>query len=156
MNLVVGLSLAAAGLGICYAAWCARWILSQEEGVSALQSPYRAIRDAAQAFLRTQYTTIFKVGLVFVVVLAVVPHLGVLTAVGFAVGGLCSALAGAAGMWVAVRANVRTAAAAIRGVCSAGLAATALPAASAATTWPVKMATGKFHGLMTPTTPLGW
>ena len=119
MNLVVGLSLAAAGLGIGYAAWCARWILSQEEGVPALQVPYRAIRDAAQAFLRTQYTTIFKVGLVFVVVLAVVPHLGVLTAVGFAVGGLCSALAGAAGMWVSVRANVRTAAAAEKGLASA-------------------------------------
>ena len=85
----------------------------------ALQAPYRAIRDAAQAFLRTQYTTIFKVGLVFAVVLAVVPHLGVLTAVGFAVGGLCSALAGAAGMWVSVRANVRTAAAAEKGLSSA-------------------------------------
>ena len=119
MNLVVGLSLAAAGLGICYAAWCARWILSQEEGAPALQVPFLAIRDAAQAFLRTQYTTIFKVGLVFVVVLAIVPHLGVLTAVGFAVGGLCSALAGAAGMWVSVRANVRTAAAAERGLASA-------------------------------------
>jgi len=119
MNLVVGLSLAAAGLGICYAAWCARWILSQEEGASALQVPFLAIRDAAHAFLRTQYTTIFKVGLVFVVVLAIVPHLGVLTAVGFAVGGLCSALAGAAGMWVSVRANVRTAAAAEKGLASA-------------------------------------
>jgi K(+)-stimulated pyrophosphate-energized sodium pump len=119
MNLVVGLSLAAAVAGLCYAVWCARWILSQDEGARALQVPYRAIRDAAQAFLRTQYTTIFKVGLVFVVVLAIVPHLGVLTAVGFAVGGLCSALAGAAGMWVSVRANVRTAAAAEKGLDSA-------------------------------------
>jgi len=87
--------------------------------VPALQTPYLAIRDAAQAFLRTQYATIFKVGAVFVVVLAVVPHLGVLTAVGFAVGGACSALAGAAGMWVSVRANVRTAAAAERGLAPA-------------------------------------
>jgi K(+)-stimulated pyrophosphate-energized sodium pump len=119
MNLVVGLSLAAAGLGICYAVWCARWILSQDEGSPALQAPYLAIRDAAQAFLRTQYTAIFKVGLVFVVVLAIAPHLGLLTALGFAVGGLCSALAGAAGMWVSVRANVRTAAAAEYGLASA-------------------------------------
>ena len=42
----------------------------------------------------------------------------------------------------------RTAAAAISGVCSAGLATTALPAASAAATWPVKIASGKFHGEM--------
>ena len=34
------------------------------------------------------------------------------------------------------------------GVCSAGLASTALPAASAAAIWPVKIASGKFHGAM--------
>ena len=39
------------------------------------------------------------------------------------------------------------------GVCSAGLAMTALPAASAAATWPVKIASGKFHGLMQAKTP---
>jgi hypothetical protein len=38
--------------------------------------------------------------------------------------------------------------AAISGVCSAGLASTALPAISAAAIWPVKMASGKFHGLI--------
>ena len=47
----------------------------------------------------------------------------------------------------------RTASAAISGVCSAGLASTALPAASAAAIWPVKMASGKFHGLMQAKTP---
>ena len=46
-----------------------------------------------------------------------------------------------------------TARAAISGVCSAGLASTALPAASAAATWPVKIASGKFHGLMQANTP---
>jgi len=34
------------------------------------------------------------------------------------------------------------------GVCSAGLASTGLPAASAAAIWPVKIASGKFHGDM--------
>jgi K(+)-stimulated pyrophosphate-energized sodium pump len=116
MHLVGILTLAAAGVGICYAVWCARWVLAQEEGIPALQTPYLAIRGAAHAFLRTQYSTILKVGIVFVVVLAIAPHLGMLTAVGFAVGGVCSALAGAAGMWVSVRANVRTAAAAETGL----------------------------------------
>ncbi len=41
------------------------------------------------------------------------------------------------------------------GVSSAGLATTAFPAASAAATWPVKIASGKFHGLMQATTPSG-
>ena len=44
--------------------------------------------------------------------------------------------------------STRTASAATSGVCSAGLASTGLPAASAAATWPVKIASGKFHGLM--------
>ncbi len=43
--------------------------------------------------------------------------------------------------------------AATRGVCSAGFATTAFPAASAALTWPVKMASGKFHGLIHAKTP---
>ena len=41
-----------------------------------------------------------------------------------------------------------TARKAVIGVCSAGLASTGLPAASAAATWPVKIASGKFHGEM--------
>ncbi len=49
--------------------------------------------------------------------------------------------------------SVRIACAAISVVCSAGLATTALPAASAAAIWPVKMASGKFHGEMHANTP---
>ncbi len=41
-----------------------------------------------------------------------------------------------------------TARQAMSGVCSAGFATTALPAAKAAATWPTKIASGKFHGLM--------
>ena len=48
-----------------------------------------------------------------------------------------------------------TAWAAISGVCSAGFASTLLPAASAAATCPVKIASGKFHGLMQTTGPNG-
>ena len=47
----------------------------------------------------------------------------------------------------------RTAAAATSGVCSAGLASTLLPAASAPATWPVKIESGKFHGAMQANTP---
>ena len=51
--------------------------------------------------------------------------------------------------------RIRTASAAISGVSSAGLARTGLPAASAAAICPVKMASGKFHGLMQTTGPSG-
>ena len=49
--------------------------------------------------------------------------------------------------------NSWMACAATSGVCSAGLATTVLPAASAAAIWPTKMASGKFHGLMQTNTP---
>ena len=48
-----------------------------------------------------------------------------------------------------------TTAAAVSEVASAGLAMTLLPAASAAASWPVKMASGKFQGLMVTNTPRG-
>ena len=51
------------------------------------------------------------------------------------------------------RAGCRTAAAATSGVCSAGFATTALPAASAAATWPRKIASGKFQGEIATKTP---
>ncbi len=63
-------------------------------------------------------------------------------------GTRCSALAG-----TPAACRSFTASEAISGVCSAGLATTALPAASAAATWPVKIASGKFHGLMQTKTP---
>ena len=38
----------------------------------------------------------------------------------------------------------------------AGLTIAQLPVTSAAVVMPVKIAAGKFHGLMTTATPLGW
>ena len=46
-----------------------------------------------------------------------------------------------------------TASSATAGVCSAGLASTVLPVASAAATWPMKIASGKFQGLMQTQAP---
>ena len=41
------------------------------------------------------------------------------------------------------------------GVCSAGLSTTALPAASAGASFHVAISSGKFHGMIWPTTPSG-
>ena len=110
----LSLSLLAAGTGLVYASWCGLWVLRQDEGGAELQAPYLAIREGAAAFIRTQYLTILVVGILLLLALWVTPQFGFLTALGFAIGGLCSAISGMAGMWIAVRANVRTTAAAVR------------------------------------------
>ena len=110
------ISLTAALAGLAYAIWCGRWVLRQSEGEAALQAPYLGIRDAAGAFIRTQYLTILVVGCLLLIPLLLMPHFGFLTALGFVVGGLCSATAGIAGIRISVQANVRTTAAAHLGL----------------------------------------
>lgn len=110
------LALCATFAGIGYALLCARWVLAQSTDGIALQEPYLAIRQAAHSFFRTQYTIILAVGAVLTFVLWAIPGFGIVTAGGFALGGLCSAAAGLIGMAVAVRANVRTASAAAHGL----------------------------------------
>jgi len=107
-------SLITAAAGLAYAIWCGLWVLRQDEGGAELRPPYLAIREGADAFIRTQYLTILAVGTLLLIVLWITPQFGFLTALGFAIGGLCSAISGIIGMWVAVRANVRTTAAAAR------------------------------------------
>ena len=111
---IIGLVSSFAGIG--YAVWCIRWVMHQPGDTAALQAPYHAIRNAAHVYFVTQYRAILIVGIALFVVLWLTPGFGALTAVGFAVGGLCSAAAGAIGMLTAVRANVRTAVAATAGL----------------------------------------
>jgi len=106
--------LLAACSGILYAVWCAVWVLRHEDGGERLRTPYLAIREGASSYILTQYRTIAAVGIVIFPVLGFTPHFGWLTAIGFAIGALLSSASGILGMIVAVRANVRTAAAACK------------------------------------------
>ncbi len=103
----------AAVLALAYAAIQTALVLRADEGDERMKEISRAIREGANAFLRREYTVVFIVAIVLAVVIALafgITGTGPLLAVGFLFGAAGSALAGAVGMYVSVRANVRTAA----------------------------------------------
>jgi K(+)-stimulated pyrophosphate-energized sodium pump len=129
----------AASAAVLYALWLARWVLSQETGTAGMQEIGGMIFEGAMAFLSRQYRTIaifalltaVSVGVIVGVVSDGVKEIvsqggvitygdriispgteGLMTGIAFLVGAFCSGLAGYIGMYIAVRSNVRTAAAA--------------------------------------------
>src|SRR5919201_1513445 len=110
-------------LAILFAAWLARDVLSQDKGTKAMQEVASLIFEGAMAFLNRQYRTIALLAVVAAVIIGVLigglandPAHGIRTAIAFLVGAFCSGLAGFIGMYIAVQANLRTAAAAQRSV----------------------------------------
>ncbi len=108
------LVLACGVLALLYGAYATRAVMSAPTGTDRMREIAAAVQEGAQAYLNRQYRTIGIVGVVVGIILGVT--LGWHVAIGYAIGAILSGAAGYVGMNVSVRANVRTAEAARKGL----------------------------------------
>ena len=113
-DIALWLCLGASVLALLYGLISASWVLRQPAGNQRMQDIAAAVQEGAKAYMNRQYTAIGVVGIILFFVLGVA--LEWTTAAGFAIGATFSALAGYIGMFISVRANVRTAQAATDGI----------------------------------------
>jgi len=113
-NQIYFIALGAGILSILYGIYLIMWILKKPDGNEKMKEIALAIQEGASAYLNRQYRTVAIVGAVVFLILGFA--INWVTAIGFLVGAVLSALAGYIGMNVSVRANVRTAEAARDGL----------------------------------------
>ena len=123
-------------IAVLFAVYLARDVLARDTGTPEMEAVAGTILEGAVAFIRRQYTTIGIIALVSTVLIGVlitlveteevadVPQLaglpiGIMTAFAFLVGAACSMASGIIGMYISVKANVRTASAARRSLVEA-------------------------------------
>jgi K(+)-stimulated pyrophosphate-energized sodium pump len=114
------LAIAAGVLALLFAGFLAMRVLKNEEGTELMQEIGAAIQEGANAFLKREYTVLAGFVIIVFIVLLVLGLVRDLqepeVAYAYLVGALASALTGFAGMRIAVKSNMRTAAAARTGL----------------------------------------
>src|SRR3989338_8517 len=101
-------------LALAYAGYLSYRIMKVSPGTEKMQEIAKAIKDGAMAYMARQYKTIT----IFAVIITIILYFlfGLPIAAGFISGALLSALSGYLGMSISVRANVRTAEIAKKGL----------------------------------------
>src|ERR1035437_244627 len=127
LSLIFGISI----LGWLFAVYLISDVLKRDTGSAKMQEISNAIKQGAEAFLRRQNRTILWLALCLAAFIYIMyafirtptvhdpasqSQLALWTTLSFALGALCSVAAGYMGMWVAIRSNIRAAAAATKGM----------------------------------------
>jgi K(+)-stimulated pyrophosphate-energized sodium pump len=94
-------------LAIIYGLYLTKQVLKEKEGNNKLQSIAKAVRDGAMAYLSRQFKVVIPIMIIMAIMIYFTLGLGI--AISFILGAIGSAVIGYFGMWIAVRANVRTA-----------------------------------------------
>ena len=108
-------TLAAGVAALLFSLFAAYFTLKQPEGTAKMREISLAIRAGSKAYLNRQLKTIAAFGVILAILFYFIPHGGEID-IAFATGAIASYLTAYIGMNVAVRANVRTAKSAERGV----------------------------------------
>lgn len=110
-------AIGAAIISIVYGLILISTVMLHPRGDKKMNAIADAINEGANAYMFRQYKIISIIGIIIFIILYFL--FGWLTALGFAVGAIFSAIAGIVGMSVAVRSNIRTSQAAKKGLSAA-------------------------------------
>ena len=131
-GLLLGLVVIISLLGLAFSFYLSRWVLAKDTGNEKMQSISNAIKEGAEAFLRRQFRTIILLALVLAIILFIgygfvrahqdfdpvqsSIQLAIWVTLSFVLGAICSLIAGFVGMWISIRANIRTAVGAMKSI----------------------------------------